>query len=90
VIGKRDAKSRAASLSASVASIDFVPIVMRTRIAEGACLLMGGLRLSHLLRRLFMAVPFFFFVRAGLDQRGRFSNTSFATGIAENTLGQPT
>jgi hypothetical protein len=31
-----------------------------------------------------------FFVRAGLDQRGRFSNTSFAIGIAENTVGQPT
>ena len=38
MIGRSDAKSRAASLSASVASIDFPPIVMRTRVAEDACL----------------------------------------------------
>jgi hypothetical protein len=40
--GRRDAKSRAASLSASAASIDLSPIVMRTRASEAALLLMGG------------------------------------------------
>jgi hypothetical protein len=36
VSGRRDAKSRAASLSASFASIDLSPIVMRTRASESA------------------------------------------------------
>ena len=48
----------------------------------------GASKAPHLLRQIFMAVPFF--LCAGLDQRERFSNTSFAKGIAENTLGHPT
>jgi hypothetical protein len=44
VSGRKDAKPRAASLSASTASIDLSPIVMRTRAFEVGFLLMGGLR----------------------------------------------
>src|SRR6516165_811276 len=42
--GRRDTKSRAASLLASVASMDLPPTVMRTRVAEAICLLMDELR----------------------------------------------
>jgi hypothetical protein len=44
VSGKRDAKSRAASLFANVATIDLPATVMGTRVAEATCLLMDTLR----------------------------------------------
>src|SRR6516225_5367655 len=57
--GKRDAKSRAASLLASLARMDLAPTVMRTRVAKAMFLLMVVLRdllLSSRFRALFERV----------------------------------